>query len=107
MAHFFKKTSKRAYFFVTADYCFTLYNDVPEFSNYKFPSRASTYKVISGGWALYSEPDFQGKVMYQFGSESAFLIIIMNTFVSISGQKGKNVFNELISVSSGIISPPR
>ena len=45
--------------------------------------------------------------MYQFGSESAFLIIIMNTFVSISGQKGKNVFNELISVSSGIISPPR
>ena len=53
----------------SADYRFTLYNDVAEFSMFKFPLRASTYKVISGGWALYSEPNFQGKVMFQFGSE--------------------------------------
>ena len=56
-------------FYFSADYRFTLYGDVPEFSMYKFPSRASTYKVISGGWALYSEPDFQGKIMYHFGSK--------------------------------------
>lgn len=50
-------------------YNFTLYGDQPEFSMYKFPSRASTYKVNSGGWALYSEPQFTGKVMYHFGNE--------------------------------------
>ena len=58
---------------ISADYRFTLYGDVPEFSMYKFLSRASTYKVISGGWALYGEPNFQGKVMFQFGSEWAYI----------------------------------
>ena len=56
-----------------ADYNFTLYGDQPEFFMYKFPERATTYKVNSGGWALYTEPNFQGKVMYHLGSK--FLII--------------------------------
>ena len=55
--------------YFSAHYNFTLYGDQPEFSMYKFPERATTYKVNSGGWALYSEPDFQGKVMYHFGNE--------------------------------------
>ncbi len=46
-----------------------VYGDEAEFSMYKFPLRASTYKVISGGWALYSEQDFKGKIMYHFGSK--------------------------------------
>ena len=57
------------YFVFSAHYNFTLYGDQPEFSMYKFPGRATTYKVNSGGWALYSEPHFQGKVMYHFGSK--------------------------------------
>ena len=56
-----------------ADYNFTLYGDQPEFFMYKFPERATTYKVNSGGWALYTEPNFQGKVMYHLGSK--FFII--------------------------------
>lgn len=51
------------------DYNFTLYGDQPEFFMYKFPERATTYKVNSGGWALYSEPNFQGKVMYHLGND--------------------------------------
>ena len=58
-----------------AHYNFTIYGDQAEFSMYKFPERAHTYKVNSGGWALYSEPHFQGKVMYQFGSEYWFYLL--------------------------------
>ena len=34
-----------------------------------FSSRGSSYKVVSGGWVLYSEPNYQGKATYQFGGE--------------------------------------
>ena len=59
-------------YYLLADYNFNLYGDQPEFFMYKFPERATTYKVNSGGWALYSEPKFQGKVMYHFGSRFCF-----------------------------------
>jgi len=50
---------------------FSTYGDQPNFQDrYKFPTKASTYKVASGGWALYSEPDFKGKVMYHYGNET-------------------------------------
>lgn len=55
--------------YLNPHYNFTLYGDQPEFSMYKFPERATTYKINSGGWAMYSEPHFQGKVMYHFGNE--------------------------------------
>ena len=58
-----------------ADYNFTLYGDQPEFFMYKFPERATTYKVNSGGWALYTEPNFQGKVMYHLGSKFSLLFL--------------------------------
>ena len=61
-------------YFSLADYNFTLYGDQPEFFMYKFPERATTYKVNSGGWALYTEPNFQGKVMYHLGSKFSLLI---------------------------------
>ena len=35
-----------------------------------FSSRGSSYKVVSGGWVLYSEPNYQGKATYQFGGET-------------------------------------
>ena len=63
------KLTKQFYSYFTAHYNFSLYGDQAEFSMYKFPERSTTYKVNSGGWALYSEPHFQGKVMYQFGSK--------------------------------------
>ena len=34
-----------------------------------FSSRGSSYKVVSGGWVLYSEPNYQGKATYQFGGK--------------------------------------
>jgi len=50
---------------------FTSFGDQPNFQDrYKFPDKACTYKIASGGWALYSEPDFKGKVMYQWSSDS-------------------------------------
>jgi len=47
----------------------TLYDDLPNFDLFNFPSRGSSYKVVSGGWVLYSEPNYQGKATYQFGDE--------------------------------------
>ena len=41
----------------------TLYEDTANFDLSNFPSRGSTYKVGSGGWLLYSEPNYQGKVV--------------------------------------------
>ena len=58
-------------FILTGHYNFTVYGDQPEFSMYKFPEKGTTYKVNSGGWALYAEKDFQGKVMYHWGSKFA------------------------------------
>ena len=54
---------------VPAHYLLNAFGDLPDFSNFKFPAKASTYKVVSGGWVLYSEPKYQGKVMYHFGSK--------------------------------------
>ena len=34
-----------------------------------FPSRGSSYKVTSGGWVLYSEPDYQGKMVVHLPGE--------------------------------------
>jgi len=47
----------------------TLYDDVPNFDLYNFPSRGSTYKVVSGGWVLYSEPGYQGKAILHFADD--------------------------------------
>jgi len=51
-------------------FTFYTYGDQANFERYKFPAKAATYKVTGGGWALYSEPDFKGKVMYHFGNET-------------------------------------
>jgi len=40
-----------------------LFDDIRNFDNFNFPSRGSTYKIVSGGWILYSEPNFEGKVL--------------------------------------------
>ncbi len=52
-----------------AHYSATLFGDEYDFELHNFPEKATTTKVCSGGWALYSEPDFKGKVLYQMGSE--------------------------------------
>ena len=39
----------------------TLYGDSKNFDLCNFPSRGSTYKIGSGGWVVYAEPNFQGK----------------------------------------------
>ena len=52
--------------FLNPHYNFTLYGDQPEFSMYKFPERATTYKINSGGWALYTEPHFQGELLNSY-----------------------------------------
>merc|ERR1712110_67245 len=49
-------------------YTLTTMGDLPEFFECKFPSRASAYRVNCGGWALYSEPFYKGKVMFHFGN---------------------------------------
>ena len=40
-----------------------MFDDIRNFDNFNFPSRGSTYKIVSGGWILYSEPNFEGKVV--------------------------------------------
>ena len=52
-----------------ANYDVKAYGDEAEFSRYNFPSKGTTMKAPSGGWAIYSEPNFQGKVLYQIGSK--------------------------------------
>jgi len=47
----------------------TLYNDSNNFDMSNFPSRGSSYKVTSGGWVLYSEPDYQGKMVVHLPGE--------------------------------------
>ena len=60
---------KKVFIYFSGHYNFTVYGDQSEFFMYKFPEKGTTYKVNSGGWALYAEKDFQGKVMYHFGSK--------------------------------------
>ncbi len=47
-----------------------MFGDEAEFSMYNFSDKATTSKVASGAWALYAEPNYQGKVTYQIGSDS-------------------------------------
>ena len=61
------------FIYFSGHYNFTVYGDQSEFFMYKFPEKGTTYKVNSGGWALYAEKDFQGKVMYHFGSKFQIL----------------------------------
>ena len=69
--------------FFTAHFTFYTYGDQSNFDRYKFPAKASTYKVTGGGWAMYAEADFKGKVMYHFGSEyctlNVNLVLIMGS----------------------------
>ena len=52
------------------NYNVTVFGDESEFGiRYTFPEKAVTGKVCSGAWAIYSEPDFKGKVLYQVGSK--------------------------------------
>ena len=46
-----------------------MFGDEPDFSLYNFTEKAMTAKVMSGGWAIYTEPNFKGKVLYQLGSK--------------------------------------
>ena len=39
----------------------TLYGDSQNFDFCNFPSRGSTYKIGSGGWVVYTEPNYQGR----------------------------------------------
>ena len=42
---------------------------IPLIASWRATSRGSSYKVVSGGWILYSEPNYQGKATYQFGGD--------------------------------------
>ena len=53
------------------------YGDEAEFSRYNFPSKGTTVKAPSGGWVIYSEPNFQGKVLYQIGSKFAIIKLML------------------------------
>eukprot|EP00096_Caligus_rogercresseyi_P009950 TRINITY_DN3493_c0_g1_i2.p1 TRINITY_DN3493_c0_g1~~TRINITY_DN3493_c0_g1_i2.p1 ORF type:complete len:659 (-),score=140.46 TRINITY_DN3493_c0_g1_i2:136-2112(-) len=46
-----------------------LNGDTPNFKAYSFPPKAASYKVNRGAWAIYSEANFEGKVMYQVNGE--------------------------------------
>ena len=46
---------------ITGGAASTLYGDTPNFDFCNFPSRGSTYKIGSGGWVVYTEPNYQGK----------------------------------------------
>ncbi|XP_071746135.1 uncharacterized protein [Lepeophtheirus salmonis] len=46
-----------------------LNRDTSSFSSYSFPLKAATYKVNKGGWAIYSDPNYEGKVMYQINGD--------------------------------------
>ncbi len=51
-------------------YNVAVYGDEAEFGHrYNFPDKATTSKVSSGAWAIYSEPNFKGKLLYQIGSD--------------------------------------
>jgi len=47
----------------------TFYDDVPNFDQYSFPIRGSSYKIVSGGWVLYSEPNYQGKIIFHVAED--------------------------------------
>lgn len=47
----------------------TLYGDTPHFDCSNFASRGSSYHVNSGGWVVYSEPHYQGKIIIHFAGE--------------------------------------
>ena len=38
-----------------------------------FPGRGSSYKIISGGWVLYSEPNFEGKVVIHLPGGTVYI----------------------------------
>lgn len=54
---------------ITANYAVRVFGDEPDFSMYNFAEKGTTAKVSSGGWALYSEPNYKGKVSYLFPSK--------------------------------------
>ena len=69
---FWKRTPKNKILLLIVNYNVTVFGDESEFDlRYTFPEKAVTGKVCSGAWAIYSEPDFKGKVLYQVGSESS------------------------------------
>lgn len=53
----------------SAHYTTTVFGDEAEFSMYNFPVKGTTSKAASGIWAIYSEPHYQGKVLYQIGTD--------------------------------------
>ena len=93
----------------------TLYDDLPNFDIFNFPrwsttitlsaqlffktfsSRGSSYKVVSGGWVLYSEPNYQGKATYQFGGEldenSQSEEVVIDSLLHIISKSGPITFH--------------
>lgn len=53
-----------------SNYAVRVFGDEPDFSMYNFAEKGTTAKVSSGGWALYSEPNYKGKVSYLFPNDS-------------------------------------
>ena len=79
----------------SAYHSFTSFGDQPNFQDrYKFPDKACTYKIASGGWALYSEPDFKGKVMYQWSSKSPVKKLVSHNPVTIKTQSPGDLFTK-------------
>ena len=64
----------------------TLYDDTPNFELSNFPSRGSSYHVISGGWVLYSEPNYQGKILIHFAGNFSWHAMSCQSSLSSSGE---------------------
>ena len=60
-------------FIISAGTATTLYGDTPHFDCSNFPSRGSSYHVNSGGWVVYSEPHYQGKIIIHFAGKIFYL----------------------------------
>ena len=64
-----KKSLRLSGIIISAGTATTLYGDTPHFDCSNFPSRGSSYHVNSGGWVVYSEPHYQGKIIIHFAGK--------------------------------------
>ena len=57
----------------------TLYGDSQNFDFCNFPSRGSTYKIGSGGWVVYTEPNYQGRYVVHLPGIIKLRYFLLNT----------------------------
>ena len=78
----------------------TLYGDSQNFDFCNFPSRGSTYKIGSGGWVVYTEPNYQGKyVVHLPGKAKSGYVTLSPECLCLHGYENISLYPCLSQVS--------